>query len=245
MDDRGDPTGDRWDGRYVAPVGQVGRRASVAPWVVVVTAALVLAVVKPWGSIAGPVPSGTATGSPAVPDSATNDPDLLSRCHNTDAWLLSTVETSRGKTVRVLRVLSPVAATTPDDPDIQRLVFGSERVTELGWCAPVVGPDSSPGVADVQVWSIVGDRAERLAIREDVPGGSAAFGMLYHSPQPAGPDRPKGRPTRGGQATASWQSGVYVFTVRDTAGGARTFAIDLEIIPLRGPAAGGVAAPAP
>ena len=122
MDDRGDPTGDRWEGRYVAPVGQVGRRASVAPWVVVVAAALVLAVVKPWGSIAGPVPSGTATGSPAVPESATNDPDLLSRCHNTDAWLLSTVETSRGKTVRVLRVLSPVAATTPDDPEIQRLV---------------------------------------------------------------------------------------------------------------------------
>jgi hypothetical protein len=36
-----------------------------------------------------------------------------------------------------------------------------------------------------------------------------------------------------------------VFTVRDTAGAVRTFAIDLEIIPLRGPAAAGLTAPAP
>lgn len=245
MDDRGDRADERWDGRYVAPVRQVGRRASVVPVVVLAAAALLLAVLKPWGSIAAPAPSDTALRSPALLDPVRSGPDLLGRCHNTDAWLLSTVETSRGRTVRVLRVLSPVASAGPDDPDIPRLVFGSERVTELGWCAPVVGPDSSPGVADVQAWSIVGDHAERLAIREDVPGGSAAFGMLYHAPQQARMDRPRGRPTRGGQTTASWQSGVYVFAVRDTAGGVRTFAIDLEIIPLRGPAAAGATAPAP
>jgi hypothetical protein len=99
-------------------------------------------------------------------------------------------------------------------------------------------------VAGVQAWSVLAGQAQRLAIREDVPGGSAAFGMLYRAPQGAW-DRPRGRPTRGGQATASWRSGIYVFTVRDTAGAVRTFAIDLEIVPLRGPAAAGLPAPAP
>ena len=73
----------------------------------------------------------------------------------------------------------------------------------------------------------------------------AAFGMLYRAPQRAWMDRPWGRPTRGGQAPASWQSGIYVFSVRDTAGAVSTFAIDLEIIPLRGPAAAGLTSPAP
>ena len=239
MDDPRDRTEGRWDGRYVAPVRQVGRRASVVPWVVIATAALVLAVLKPWASIAAPAPSGSAPGSPAVPDSARTDPDLLSRCHNTDAWLLSTIETSRGQTVRVLRVLSPVASVEPDDPAIPRVVFGSERVTELGWCAPVVGPDRSPGVASVEAWSLVAGHAQRLAIRDDVPGGSAAFGMLYPAPQDAPVNKRGGRPMRGGLSAPSWRSGIYVFTVRDTAGAVRTFAIDLEIIPLRGPAAAG------
>lgn len=244
MDDRGDRTEERWDGRYVAPIRQVGRRSSVVPVVALAAVALVLAVLKPWGSIAGPATSDTPLRSLAALDPIRNDPDLLGRCHNTDAWLLSTVETSRGQTVRVLRVLAPVASTTPVDPEIPRLVFGSERVAELGWCAPVVGPDSSPGVADVQAWSIVAGHAERLPIREDVPGGSAAFGMLYRAPQGAWMGRPRGRPIRGGEATASWQSGIYVFAVRDTAGAVRTFAIDLEIIPLRGPAAAGSRMPA-
>jgi hypothetical protein len=244
MDDQGDRTDERWDGPYVAPVRQVGRRASVVPWVVVATVALVLAVLKPWGSIASPSPSGIPPASPAARDSARDDPDLLGRCHNTDAWLLSTVETSSGEPVRVLRVLTPVTKVEPDDPTIPRVVFGAERVTELGWCAPVVGPDSSPGVAAVQAWSVVGGHAQALAIPGDVPGGSAAFGMLYRAPQHAWIDRPWGRPMRGGQATGSWQSGIYVFTLRDTEGAVRTFAIDLEIIPLRGPAAGGLTAPA-
>ena len=200
MDDPPERTDDRWDGRYVAPVREVGRRASVVPWVVVATAALVLVVLKPWGSIAAPGPSGSAPGSLTLLDPARNDPDLLGRCHNTDAWLLSTVETSRGDPVRVLRVLSPVAAVEPDDPAIPRVVFGAERVTELGWCAPVVGPDSSPGVAAVEAWSLVAGHAQRLAIREDVPGGSAAFGMLYRAPQGASVDRPRGQPVRGGAA---------------------------------------------
>jgi hypothetical protein len=245
MDDRQDRTDERWDGPYVAPVLQVRRRASVVPWVIVATAALVLAVLKPWGSTGTPVPSGTAEGSPAELD-VRDDPDLLGRCHNTDAWLLSTVETSRGQTVRVLRVLSPIASVEPDDPTIPRVVFGSERVTELGWCAPVVGPDRSPGVAEVQAWYVVAGHAQRVAIREDVPGGSAAFGMLYRPPQGASSDRTRGRPTRAGPpATPSWQSGIYVFTVRDTAGAVRSFAIDLEIIPLRGPAAASSPAPRP
>jgi hypothetical protein len=218
-------------------------RASVVPWVVFATAALVLVVLKPWGPIAAPAPSGSAPGSLMLLDPARNDPELLGRCHNTDAWLLSTVETSRGDPVRVLRVLTPVAAAEPDDPAIPRVVFGAERVTELGWCAPVVGPDSSPGVAAVEVWSLVAGHAQRLAIREDVPGGSAAFGMLYRAPQGASVDRPRGPPVRGGGAATSWRSGIYVFAVRDTAGAIRTFAIDLEIIPLRGPAAAGLTAP--
>ena len=245
MDDPPERTDDRWDGRYVAPVRQVGRRASVVPWVVVATAALVLVILKPWGSIAAPAPSDSAPGSPAVVDSARDDPELVGRCHNTDAWLLSTVETSGGDPVRVLRVLSPVAAAEPGDPAIPRVVFGAERVTELGWCAPVVGPDSTPGVAAVEAWSLVAGRAQRLAIRENVPGGSAAFGMLYRAPQGGSGDRPRGRPVHDDGAAPTWRSGIYVFTVRDTAGASRSFAIDLEIIPLRGPAAAGLTAPAP
>ncbi|MDP9483117.1 MAG: hypothetical protein M3P84_07850, partial [Chloroflexota bacterium] len=185
-----------------------------------------------------PAPSGSTVASAAALDSALVDPDLLSRCHNTDAWLLSTVETSRSQTVKVLRVLTPVASVEPDDPAIPRVVFGSERVSELGWCAPVVGPDRSPGVTSVQAWSVVAGRARRLALREDVPADGSPFGMLYPPPQEVSTDRPRGRPARGGPpATPSWQGGVYVFSVRDAAGAVRTFAIDLEIIPLRGLAA--------
>jgi hypothetical protein len=70
--------------------------------------------------------------------------------------------------------------------------------------------------------------------------------MLYRAPQDGATGGPRGRPIRGvPPATRSWQSGVYVFTVRDTAGAVRSFAIDLEIITLHGPAAAPTPTPAP
>ena len=247
MDGPGEPTDDRWNGRpYVAPVGRVGRRAPLSPWVIVATVALVTAILKPWGASGGPQPAGAtadpqASGSsPGAQSSAEAtgpteaDRSLLSVCHNTDAWLVATVEASRGQTLRILRVLSPGRPAEPGDPAVPRVVFGSERVMDLGWCAPVVGDGRSSGVTMVEARMIVDGRAQAVPLVDDMPAGGSEFGALYPPPQVAALTGPKGRPRPPQEPQiATWTTGVYVFTLHEAEGGVHSFAVDLEILPPR------------
>src|ERR1700704_2071532 len=129
------------DEGYRAQAGRVGPRRSTMPWIAVVVAALVLAIVKPWGPDGRPSPSepdGSGSPTAAIPGASmvagadpTANAALRGVCHNTDAWLLATVETSRGQTLRVLRVVTPIPAGRPIDASVPRVVFGSDGVAEM------------------------------------------------------------------------------------------------------------------
>jgi hypothetical protein len=159
---------------------------------------------------------------------------LRSVCHNTDAWLLASVEASRGQTLHVLRVVAPSATNQPTDPSVRRVVFGSEGVMDLGWCAPVVGPDRSSGVATVAVWAVADGRARQIILDKDPSFDGGGFGTLY---RPPGAGAAGSRPGHTGSTPtpATWPSGVYVFTLLDADGAGRSFGVDLEILPARVP----------
>lgn len=230
------------DRGYSAQAGRVGPRGSTAPWMALIVGALLLAVIKPWGPDAGHSspsgsagdgsPSGAHMGTPAVAGAdPTANAGLRSVCHNTDAWLLATVEASRGQTLRVLRVVAPVRAGRPADPALPRVVFGSESVAELGWCAPVVGPDRSAGIATVTAWAVANGHARQIALDGDHSFDGSGFGALYR-PTPGGSPGGRAAPSAGaGPAPSTWPSGIYVLTLVDADGTSRSFGVDLEILP--------------
>jgi hypothetical protein len=224
------------------------------PWIAVVIGALLVAILKPWGPAAvGPSPSESDAGrspSAAHPDASTvgvADPTanaaLRSVCHNTDAWLLATLETSRGQTLRVLRVVAPIPAGRAIDPSVPRVVFGSEGVAELGWCAPVVGPERSSGIASVTARAVADGHSRQIVLDSDRAFDGSGFGTLYRPP--AGTAGPRSGPTGGSTPVpTTWPSGIYVFTIVDTDGTSRSFGVDLEIMPGGWPSAGPSTRPA-
>ncbi|HEY6057220.1 MAG TPA: hypothetical protein VIV06_04270, partial [Candidatus Limnocylindrales bacterium] len=116
------------------PTSRIGDHDPRPVWLVLLTAALlVAAVLKPW-SWAGLAASGAGAGaaSPAglpasgaeagatadvpSPSSPTADEDPV--CVPASGWRLATVEGTGGSEVRTWYSLGPVEATSPLDPDI-------------------------------------------------------------------------------------------------------------------------------
>jgi hypothetical protein len=226
------PPGGQPRERTFAPTRLESARPPVGTWLAVMVVALAIAVVKPWATepprsaSAGAVGEGRAVTGAAVdagpspvptvrPDSA--GPLVAAFCLDPQSWRLATVERWRDQTIRVWRAIEPAsAATDPDDPRIPVFPIVSEGVTELGWCAPVVGPDRPDGVAPMHVWRRTAAGPVAIPTRNTRSADvESSFGGLYRPPGPAG--------------TEVWADGTYVFEHRALTGRERWFAVEVEL----------------
>ena len=161
-----------------APVGLTARRPPVGRWLAITAVALAIVVAKPWSSPNAPRGAGAdgaVTGGPvggprnpsaavpaAIPSTVAEGARQIvaAFCLEPSSWLIASVERWRDQRIRVWRALEPAtAASGPDDPAIPIVTVVSEGLTELGWCAPVVGAERPAGP---------GDSLERLGARRSV-----------------------------------------------------------------------------
>lgn len=235
MDGNGPPRGD------FAPVSLTNRRPPVGRWAVIATVILVVVVAKPWPSGGnGPGASGPTTTTRRSPQPSTEptpsnsgNPARLAVatfCLDTRTWLVASVERSLERSteerIRVWRALEPAtSASGPDDPAIPEVSIVSEGLTELGWCAPIVGAEQPSAPVDVAVWLRAPGGAKPIMLDSSRPvSDSTPFGALY---------RPPGK----GPASKAvwWPNGTYVFRYREARGRVRWFAIGVETRPLPSP----------
>ena len=222
-----------------APVALRSGTPSLGRWVAMMALAIGLAVAKPWAALhddataavarssvspaAVAAPPASAPGAPSATGSKAAELEVDTLCFGTDIWLVAYVERWQGRTLRVWRALEPArSASGPDDLAIPILSGASGAVTQLGWCAPVVGARRPTGSESVQVWvrSATGTRAIHLE-RSPPTDRPSLFGAMYRSPtRSIGP--------LGQTVEDAWPAGRYVFRLVD---GDRTetwFAIEVE-----------------
>ena len=209
------------------------RRPPVGRWIAIVAILTLIVVAKPWpapngsvGTVAG-APGRTAQPAPAsttpAPSSPTHsNPMATDFCLNPSSWLLASIERSLDQRIRVWRALQPaVAAGGPKDRAIPIVSIYSERLDDLGWCAPVVGEERPSGPIDVTVWLRSPGGALQIAVESCCPAvDRSAFGDLYRPPRLAP-----------GSRAESWPPGIYVFRYRESDGRERWFAVEVEIHP--------------
>jgi hypothetical protein len=226
------PGGRPRDGAF-APTRLTSARPPVALWLAVSLIGLAVAVVKPWATEpAGGRPGGAVTtvgqalrsgpppGATVRPDSA--GPLVALFCLDPESWRIATIERWRDQTIRVWRAIEPVAsATGPNDTRIPVFPIVSEGVTELGWCAPVAGPERPVGLATIEAWqrTPVGSVAIRT-ISTRPTGIGVSFGGLYAPP--------------GDPDVEVWPDGGYVFRYHEPTGRERWFAVEVELRPSTG-----------
>ncbi len=168
-------------------------------------------------AVSAPIPTSTVVPSPPASDA------VADFCLDLEQWLIASVETSRGRTIRIWRAIDPaVSATGPDDATIPVTTIITEQLLELGWCAPQVGTERPVGSATVDAWSLgrTGPRPEPLTRVAPIDTGSP-FGAMY-GPRTARLDRP-----RNAAPLTSWPDGRYVFRYRTDVGVERWFAVDV------------------
>ena len=223
------------------PVSLTGRRPPLERWAVIATLILIVVVAKPWQSPGNGSETGGATtiprSTPNLPavasPSATDDPAALkvaAFCLNTRSWLVASVERNVGhvgdERIHVWRVLEPgTSASGPDDPTIPDVSIVSEGLTELGWCAPIVGVEQPVPPVDLTVWFRAPGGTTPITLDSSRPATDRTpYGAMYRPPG-------KGPSSR----AASWPDGSYVFRYHEADGRERWFVIDVETRPSPSP----------
>jgi hypothetical protein len=182
--------------------------------VLVVTALVVLAAVKPWGAQAPaelerPQPAQALTSPAAVAARAVESP-ISSICHESSSWRVATEGSFVGSRIREWGFIDPVAADDPADPSIPFVRFSYTLLRALGYCAPA----DAHGPINLEV----------LVYRLDDSGTSTSVAVLRDTRTPAWsvaglfsiaqPTPPGDRSTPASEAAASWPPGRYVFALR-------------------------------
>jgi hypothetical protein len=194
--------------------------------VAVALAAMLVAVVKPWGPMSA-VPgtgadrsaAGIATrpiasvpGGPAVsPGSAAGGLDqrpeiVIDDCYSGLAWRLFSIQRDFGRLARWwLRMDTVAAATGPSDPAIPSVTVTSQEALGIGFCAPFRLASARPTI-DVEAWSVdAAGRPQPLELRPIRTAGPApGHGAIYEPPPPPG---------QPATAQLAWAPGRYVFAV--------------------------------
>jgi hypothetical protein len=207
---------------------------------VLIVGFLLLAVVKPWGdepavrsevaSSAGPGPSVSATPSPTPSPALSRADAIAAECRAPFGWRIVTHQHAPGRDLRIWWAISPVAADSAWDPSIPFLSIVSDSILDLGYCAPLFGPNRPASSGAVRVWRVdpANRTAELIAPRRIAPDFPDALVAVYAPPASTG------------SAASPWPTGRYLFTVDG-----RWFGVDLRIV-TSGPAGadpGGPTAP--
>ena len=215
-------------------MGGSGRPPTTAVAVLVlVVAAVVLAVLKPWTALDEPVPtrrpsptaslaavlpptSGSPAASSPTPVPSPRDPRAF-RCLGGRHWTLVTDEAQGSRELRSwIRIDPLIGATGPDDPGIPWTRVGADAVRAIGVCLPNAPslPGASP-VPDAAGTTIVVRRPRDSAWParwgwEEVPvvpwaGDMSVLGGAMVAPAGGGVASDEGAP---------WPVGGYVVEVR-------------------------------
>jgi hypothetical protein len=204
--------------RVFSPEPLTNDRPHVRRWAALGLIALLVVVAKPWDVLAPPRssdgggpsagaadvgsepsvathPTGVATTPvPSLRDD-TAGPEVAAFCLDPGIWLVATVEAYGRSTLRIWRALATAtSATGPDDPDIPTTTIQSEGVRELGWCAPVVGPDRPTAGVELVTWRTDGLGGTGAAAAPTVvelipvrpPDEASPFGAMYGPPTEGG-----------------------------------------------------------
>jgi hypothetical protein len=189
----------------------------VKPWEVIVPAVPGAPVPGGWHDggaatrpLSTPVASPAPDGSPAL---TTTSP----ACASPQSWRTATIESWFG---RMARVWSAVEAGEHalEDPSLPFEPVVAERITAIGWCAPVLGPDRPPVAARASLWR-AGDEGMELVVSyvRLEPEGPNALGELWAPPP-------------GNEGV--WPPGRYVIELRTPSGSWR-HTIGIEILTAR------------
>jgi hypothetical protein len=220
----------------VRPPGSGDRRH--AAWVVgIAVAAIVVALIKPWGvGIPLAVPAAPADDSQQTdviasqPPSATpsSDPDLVAFCLEPPGWRVYSTQTWGGRDVRTWTAVQPIAsAAGPRDPAIPIIPVMGTVVRTVGWCAPIAGSGRPPATALATVYQVGSGGTGRVTEIHPMrvrPAIESAMGAEY-----ALTLRSRGEPD------ASWPSGLYIFRVADAeATYVRWFGAEVQVLPRAG-----------
>ncbi len=239
----------------------------LGPLVAVVAIALAVAILKPWDH-APSVPTVSSSASAAPTDPASRPPAATQiggiaepgaavddLCLAPGGWRTVSYETWHDRRIRVWRAAVPGPASGPDDPTMPEVFLASSEIPAIGWCAPVVGPETPRGPAEITWWSVPtgAGGGEPVVIEPPriLPRGPASpFGALYAPPATAeaGPTATpraseatpggsgatlggSGATPGGSLAPAGWKAGRYVLRYRDLDRGVdRWLALTVELI---------------
>jgi hypothetical protein len=189
---------------------------------VLVVAAVVLAILKPWTLLEEPVPTRRPIpSSPGAPLASPSRPEVTPtpapvdvvryRCSRTRAWILVTDELQGSREVRSwIRIDPVIGATGPDDPAIPWTRVGADAIRGLGACVPgeTTPADGSP-LPDAE--------GATLVIRGRLtPGAPGGWGIVPAVPYAGAMSVPGGAMVAPAGATdgAAWPVGEYVVEVR-------------------------------
>jgi hypothetical protein len=244
--------------RLEIPLARVGggkrrRGPSIELLVAAVVVAVAITVIKPWGGSTGEPSrieqrvvvagsSGIAAAASNVLPSPTADPGrtlAAEMCLEPSGWRMFATERWSDRLIRSWVLVEPlVGASGPDDPRIPFLDESSMAVLNLGYCAPISGPDAPSTAATTRIM------AKWAAAPAPSSSGEAAPPTHWDVIQPV-----RVLPTRGaspyggswappGPGAASWPSGTFVFEIGEpgaaTTASHRWFGV---IVDLRAPAA--------
>jgi hypothetical protein len=250
--DESDPTSRRFDAHAEAlrPVAGRGRGPTIAA--VLIVAAFLVGVLRPWdllgagGTDAGPGPSpptaadGEApSGGEAAPPTAspstgplTADRAAAGVCGYPQGWRSATIQEWAGRRAHVWTAVDVVEATGPTDPTIPYQVVAGEDFTAIGWCAPVEGESRPPLSATGHLFMIDPDgSATELPYSRIDPSIPSALGELWTPADAVG------------SADPAWPVGRYVIQLGTPSGEwQRWLGLDLRSEPVR-PGGSGSASP--
>ncbi len=199
-----------------------------------------IAIVKPWGPTGQttadrplpPIPPPRPSAAAAVVAEATSgrpDPEAAHRstCPAGGGWWIVWRSSTTAPDRSGIPALA-VDATGIDDPRLRFIDVGAEGASELGICAPLLGPDRPSSSDRVSVWSVpLEGRPRELEVRLLEPAVRTNLVAIYAPPRVPGkadtPLDPNG-----------WGAGRYVFLVGDRWLGVEILGADERVAQSRG-----------
>lgn len=191
--------------------------------------AIATTVVKPWEAVgpgvegalghAGSHVDGTAYRPPETPlpdptpDGASTSVSTSPACASPQSWRTATIESWFGRMARVWSA-TEAGEDAIDDPSLPFEPVIAERITAIGWCAPVLGPERPPVTAQGSLWRLGGEGMEPVGFVRLEPDERNALGELW-APPPGG--------------DGVWPPGRYVIELRTPSGSWRR-TIGIEVL---------------
>ncbi len=198
--------------------------------VIVVTAILALAMLKPWADPSDPTRAAeadadasalaglaaTSPGPPAPPEATPPGYGAPGgQCYAGAGWRVFAIEMRAGQSVQHWLSIEPGSAGSPRDPAVPLVRIVTDRLLGLGFCVGS-GPDGPRPLVGVRAWALAPEGPAvpvALAPLIEYMPRRVDLGAAYRPPQGS-----RGEAGPRGEADSGWSPGRYVFAVRQGPG---------------------------